>query len=271
MASYVKGKGASASQVCVDSLRGSSDNSAVDRREQTRTLEFRFWILFVTIAACSGQALCQDPHDYVPNLPYTAQVVQTYTETEPDGTRARRQKNLVKIRDSQGRTRIESCASHNLNDRCQPDVVNLYVPLRRQFVQLFPGQKTSSVMNWDVPVPRHGDPNDKNIERKSLPGRTIDGIYSEGTRVTFLIPQDDGGAAEAGCVEEAWVSPDMKIAVLTKYGGTCSDGGIAEVRELDCSEPEAALFEIPTDYKIVTETDRPLPGSPNAEQQPRQP
>jgi hypothetical protein len=126
-------------------------------------------------------------------------------------------------------------------------------------------------MNSDVPVPRHGDPNDKNVERRSLPGRTIDGIYSEGTRVTFLIPHDDGGAAEAGCAEEAWVSPDMKITVLTKYGGTCRDGGIAEIRELDCGEPEAALSEIPTDYKIVTQTDGPLPGFPNAEQQPRQP
>jgi hypothetical protein len=184
----------------------------VDRREQTRTLGFWFWALFVTIAACSSQAFCQDAHNYVPNLPYTAQGVQTYTETEPDGTRVRRQEKLVKMRDSQGRTRIET-----------PGVVNLYVPLQRQFIQLSPGRKTASVMTWDVPVPRHGDPNDKNIKRESLPRRTIHGIYSEGTRVTFLIPHDDGRATEVGCVEETWVSHDMKIGVLTKYGGTCDE------------------------------------------------
>jgi hypothetical protein len=91
----------------------------------------------------------------------------------------------------------------------------------------------------------------------------IRGIYSEGTRVTFLIPHDDGRAAEAGCVEETWVSPEMKIRVLTKYGGTCSDGGIVEIRELDRSEPDARLFEIPTDYKIVTAAfDGSRPDSP---------
>jgi len=208
----------------------------MDRREQTRTLGFCFWVLFLTIAACSSQALCQDAHDYVPNLPYTAQVVQTYTETEPNGTRMQRQEKLVKMRDSQGRTRIET-----------PGVVNLYVPLQRQFIQLFPGRKTASVETWDVPVPRHGDPNDKNIKRESLPGRTIHGIYCEGTRVVFLIPRDDGRAAEVGSVEETWVSPDLKIVILDKN----SDGTINEIRELDRSEPDAALFEIPMDYRIV--------------------
>jgi hypothetical protein len=212
----------------------------VDRPGQTRTPCFWFWVLVVAVAACPSHAACQDPHDYVPNLPYTAQVVQTYTETEPDGTRLRRQEKLVKMRDSQGRTRIET-----------PGVVNLYVPLQCQFIQLFPGRKTASVVTWDVRVPRHGNPDDKNINRESLPGRTIHGIYSEGTRVTFLIPHDNGRAAEVECVKETWVSPEMKIEVLAKYGSTCSDEGIAEIRELDRSEPDAALFEIPTDYQIV--------------------
>ena len=204
--------------------------------------------------ACFDRALCQDPLDYVPNLPYIAQVEQKYLETEPDGTRVPRQKRLVIMRDSQGRTRIEDFAAdvNCCRSGGKPENVNLYVPLRRQFIQLFPGRKTASVMTFPGtgPIPRHVDPNDKNIKRESLPGRTIHGIYSEGTRVTFLIPHDDGRAAEVGCVEETWVSPEMKIVVLTKYGGTCSDGGIAEIRELDRSEPDATLFEIPTDYKI---------------------
>ena len=101
------------------------------------------------------------------------------------------------------------------------------------------------------PIPRHFDPNDKNAKQEILPGKTIAGIYAEGTRLTFLIPHD-GRSPEVGCVVETWVSPDMKIAVLTKYGGTCSDGGITEIRELDRNEPDATLFEIPKDYRIVT-------------------
>jgi hypothetical protein len=206
------------------------------RRDQTRMPRFWFCVLFVTIAACSSRPLCQDAHDYVPNLPYTAQALQTYTETEPDGTRVSRQEKLVKMRDSLGRTRIET-----------PGVVNLYVPLQRQFIQLFPGRKTASVMIWDVPVPRHGDPNDKNIKRESLPGRTIHGIYCEGTRVVFLVPHEDGRDDQVWSVEETWVSPDLKIVLFHKN----SDGTINEILELDRSEPDAALFEIPPDYKIV--------------------
>jgi hypothetical protein len=54
-------------------------------------------------------------------------------------------------------------------------------------------------------------------------------------------------------VEEKWVSPDLRIIVLDKYKNTKtgSDETITEIRELDRSEPDAALFEIPADYKIV--------------------
>jgi hypothetical protein len=215
-----------------------------------------FWVLFVTIAACSNRALCQDAHDYVPNLPYTAQVVGTGFETLADGTRVRYEDRVVQMRDSQGRTRIESCASDNLSrgdDRCRPNVVNLYVPLRHQFIQLFPGRKTASVQSWGTgPVPTQGQNLGKTTS-ENLPGQTISGIYVVGTRTTRVIPSDGGNGPDIVDVEEKWVSPDLRIIVLDKYKNTKtgSDETITEIRELDRSEPDAALFEIPADYKIV--------------------
>lgn len=52
---------------------------------------------------------------------------------------------------------------------------------------------------------------------------------------------------------EKWISPDLKIVVLDKHksSNTGSEETIIEIRELDRSEPDAALFEIPTDYQIV--------------------
>lgn len=160
------------------------------------------------------------------------------------------------MRDSQGRTRIESFASDNPNcgkDRCQPNVVNLYVPLRHQFIQLFPGSKTASVQNWGAgPVPRQGQDFGKS-KIESLPGRTINGIYAVGTRTTRVIPSDGGRGPDVAEVGEKWVSPDRKIVMLDKYKNTNtgSDETVMEVRELDRSEPDAALFEIPADYKVV--------------------
>ena|GEM_PF-1277847 len=238
----------------VDSLRESGDNSPVDRREQTRKLWLWFWVL--AVAACSNQALCQDPHDYVPNLPYTAQVVGTGFEALAGGTRVRYEDSVVQMRDSQGRTRIESCASHNLNfgdDRCKPDVVNLYVPLRHQFIQLFPGRKTASVQIWGTgPFPTHGQDIGKTTS-ENLPRRTINGIYVVGTRTMHVIPSDGGRGPDVVSVEEKWVSPDLKIIVLDEYQNTNtgSDETITEIRGLDRSEPDPTLFEIPPDYKVV--------------------
>jgi hypothetical protein len=233
------------------------DNFLIVRLE--RALLFVVSVV-VAVAVWSANALCQNPLDYVPNLPYTAQIVQRFSETLPNGSQVLLERRIVQMRDSQGRTRIENFPPHDpsYNDeRNQSDVVNLYVPLQREFIQLFPRRKTASVMTFPGkgPIRTHGDPNDTNIERQSLPGRTIHGIYSEGTRVTFLVPHNDGRATEVGCVEESWVSPEMKIVVLTKSGGTCSDGGITEIRGINRNEPDPALFEIPKDYKVVTATD----------------
>lgn len=252
----------------------------MERRRLTRTLWFWCWVLFVNIAASSNRAFCQDPHDYVPNLPYTAQVVGTGFEVLADGTRVQRKSRVIQMRDSQGRTRVESFASYDPNcgnDRCRPNVVNLYVPLRHQFIQIFPASKTASVQSWGTgPAPTHGQDFGK-TKSESLPGRTMNGIYVVGTRTTHFIPSDGGRGPDVVEVDEKWVSPDLKITVLGKHKNTNtgSDETITEIRELDRSEPEAALFEIPAGYKIVTVADgaQPEPGSrsPNAEQDAIQP
>lgn len=228
----------------------------MDRPGQTRTPWLWLWVLVVAVGDFSSYASCQDPHDYVPNLPYVAQVAGTGFETSADGTRVRRESTVMQMRDSQGRTRIESFESDNPNcgkDRCQPNVVNLYVPSRHQFIQLFPGRKTASVQSWGTgPVPTHGQDFGK-TKSESIPGRTINGIYVVGTRITRVIPSAGGNGPDIVYVEEKWVSPDLRIIVLDKNRNTNtgSDETTTEIRELDRSEPDAALFEIPADYKIV--------------------
>jgi hypothetical protein len=238
-----------------------------------RTLPFWFSVLIV-VASCDGYALCQDAHDYVPNLPYTAHVVTTSFETLADGTRARREDKVIQMRDSQGRTRIEvfqdkdsNCCNHG-----KPDWINLYIPLRHQFIQLFPG-KTASVMTYSVPVPIHGQKLGKTTT-ESLGGRLINGIYAEGARITQVIPPENGRGADIVYVEEEWVSPDLKIIVLSKGTNTTNPGEetTTEIRELSRSEPVPALFVIPADYKIVNLNEGPQQdssGSPSTGQQKR--
>jgi hypothetical protein len=141
------------------------------------------------LASCSTHAFCQaSPLDYVPNLPYKAEVVQTEVLPRANGTRVQRETKLVEARDSQGRKYIKSFESGNTS---RPVMMNLYIPLRRQFIQLFPLQKTARVMTFPGagPIPTHGlSLNAVNTTMENLPGQTIHGIYAEGTRTTQVMP-----------------------------------------------------------------------------------
>lgn len=66
-------------------------------------------------------------------------------------------------------------------------------------------------------------------------------------------PSDGQPGPGVVSVGERWISPELKIVVLdkSKNSNTGSDETITEVRELRRSEPDAALFEIPADYRIV--------------------
>lgn len=263
----------------------------MDGHEQTRWPRLWFCVVIFAFAAGSRTASCQDLFDYVPNLPYTAQVVATHLEALADGTRVPRENRLVQMRDSQGRTRIESFTSNSSG--CghadgEPGsgphgIVNLYVPLRRQFIQLLTWQKTARVMTFPGtgPIPRHG-PNLNAIRTttESVPGKTIHGIYAIGTRTTEVLPSDVSGP-DIVDTQETWVSPDLGIVVRGKFTSTdprsseSSSESSSEIQKLERNEPDAALFDIPADYKIVTVSLEPQadppPGAPNTEQPARQP
>jgi hypothetical protein len=232
----------------------------VDRRKHAPTL-WLCWCILV-VATGDNKAFSQDLFDYVPNLPYTAKVVNSYLVSLADGTLVRRETRVVQMRDSQGRTRIETFPPADpgcnlVSDR--PDMVNLYVPLRRQFIQLVVARKIARVMTFPGtgPIPTHGaNPNAVEITTKNLPGQTVNGIHAVGTRTTVRVPADDGNSPDVVDVQESWVSPDLEIVVLAKHESTArgSDDARWEIQKLDRSEPDAAFFEIPTDYKTVTAT-----------------
>jgi hypothetical protein len=221
---------------------------------ELRPISARFSLLATTmLITYANYAFCQpNPFDYVPSLPYTAQIVQTDVETQENGTRVYQETKVFQSRNSQGRTWIESFQSNNMG---RPMVVNLYIPLRRQFIQLFPWQKTARVMTFPGtgPIPIHRNLHVVERKTEALPGRTIHGIYAVGTLTTEV--SNDGHGPDVVNVQETWISPVLKIVVFSKETSTDSDRDqTTEIRQLDRSEPNPALFEIPADYKIVEVT-----------------
>jgi hypothetical protein len=95
---------------------------------------------------------------------------------------------------------------------------------------------------------------------ESLGQQLVEGVLCEGRRATFTIP-----AGEAGnelpiiTVNEQWYSPELQVFVLSKQSDPRTGETIYRLTNINRSEPDRALFEIPADY---TFRDATLPANP---------
>jgi hypothetical protein len=92
----------------------------------------------------------------------------------------------------------------------------------------------------------------KKIE--SLGKQTIEGINAEGTRAIRAIPAGEiGNTMPIEVVEESWYSPDLQVLVMTKHNDPRSGITTYRLSNIQRSEPERSLFEVPVDYISVQE------------------
>jgi len=100
-----------------------------------------------------------------------------------------------------------------------------------------------------------GAPRDPNLrpEQKTekLGGKTIAGVYAEGTRLTITYPVGFfGNDKPIIAFHETWMSSDLKLVVLSVDDDPRTGTRITEVTNLDRGEPNPALFQVPEGYTI---------------------
>ena len=96
------------------------------------------------------------------------------------------------------------------------------------------------------------DPNLRS-ERKTekLGGRTIAGVYAEGTRLTVTYPVGFfGNDKPIITYHETWMSSDLKLILQSVDDDPRTGTRITEVTNLDRGEPNPALFQVPEGYTI---------------------
>jgi hypothetical protein len=94
--------------------------------------------------------------------------------------------------------------------------------------------------------------NPPNIE--NLGDQTINGIHATGTRVTTTIEAGSMGNEQPILVQsETWSSPELKATVMTKHTDPWAGELKTQLANVSNSEPDPALFTVPSDYKIVDE------------------
>lgn len=87
---------------------------------------------------------------------------------------------------------------------------------------------------------------------EDLGSQTMEGVFVTGVRTTRTIPAGQiGNDKPISIVTEVWTSPDLKTVVYSKR----SDPRIGEqtfrLTGITRSEPDASLFTVPADFKIV--------------------
>ena len=94
-----------------------------------------------------------------------------------------------------------------------------------------------------------GMPPDAKTE--SLGKKTIEGVETEGTRVTFEIPAGQlGNDKPMQVVTENWFSPELQMIVYSRHLDPLAGEHIFKLVNIKRSEPSADLFSVPSGFRI---------------------
>jgi hypothetical protein len=90
------------------------------------------------------------------------------------------------------------------------------------------------------------------VSTEDLGSKTMEGIIVNGVRTTRTIPSGEiGNEKPISIVTEVWTSPDLKTVVYSKRSDPRMGEQTFELTNIVRSEPDASLFTVPADFKIV--------------------
>jgi len=93
----------------------------------------------------------------------------------------------------------------------------------------------------------------KDVERDQLGNKTISGYEASGEKVTRTIAAGEiGNEKPIEVVTERWVSADLQLPVLMVHSDPMMGTATTKVTSVTRGEPDASLFQVPSDYKIVS-------------------
>jgi hypothetical protein len=201
-------------------------------------------------------------HTVVKGAPMTASITTTRDTTLADGNTIHSDNQTTVYRDSEGRVRREIGFELNTptTGATKRTMVLIIDPVSGNRYLLNPQTKTARQMPARPPKPpgsaegeRPPKPSNANTATESLGSKAILGLQAEGTRVTRTIPAGQIGNAKAiEVVTERWVSTDLQIPLSTTHSDPMMGTMTSKVTSVTRSEPDASLFQVPSDYKVET-------------------
>ncbi len=203
----------------------------------------------------------------VTGAPMTAVIQTTHDTTLADGNTIHRDHQSTVYRDSQGRVRREVSFEFMTptTGSTKGNMIIIMDPVAGYRYILNPRNKTAHQMPLRPPKPPAGAPagppdsevftksDDANVSTTDLGTRSILGVNTTGTRVTRTIPAGEiGNAKPIEVVTERWMSTDLQIPMSMTHTDPMMGTMSSQVTSITRGEPAATLFQIPSDYKIVS-------------------
>ena len=197
----------------------------------------------------------------ITGAPFSAERVTENVLTLADGTRIAGPENRETIyRDSMGRRRLERSITNKTPGPGEFLMIEVRDPVAGKYYLIDDWNKVVHRMALEArPVEirtAEGEKIRKQWSGEKLGTQTIEGVETQGTKSTHTIPQGDLGNDRAmKATSEVWRSQELREVLLQKsfdprYGELTS-----RLINLRREEPDAALFEPPSGYKMVDEKD----------------
>jgi len=197
----------------------------------------------------------------IPGASFSAKAEVATTLTLPDGTTVTHTTFNIIARDFRGRTHNEMRAWIPA-DGSEPRLTYsiLYDPDTRTKTYLYPLTRLARQFALK-PAPAQSststgttNPLAPTIQKEDLGTDFQDGLQLTGIRETKTYPPNAiGNDRPLSITNEYWYFPDLRLNISVKR--TDPRFGVQTVRitNLRRDEPEASLFEVPTDYRLVNE------------------
>jgi hypothetical protein len=201
----------------------------------------------------------------VTGIPLTAQIVVTRENTLADGNHISLTTQTTLYRDSQGRVRREVTvdAGTPATASVKHSFIMINDPVAGKRYMLDPVNKTAR----EMPAPPHGPGGrpdhargdavkrmlSNDVQTDQLGTKTIDGYPATGQKVTRTIAAGEiGNQKPIAVVTERWFSTDLQLPVMIVHTDPMMGTATTKVTSVTRGEPDASLFQVPPDYKIVS-------------------
>jgi hypothetical protein len=236
----------------------------------------------ITIVAHESSFVSGKP---VTGAPYSADQVTEHVQMLADGNRIVNTVTTKVYRDSQGRTRTETSLPPLAGGPTAPVMITIHDPVagavyflnsENKNAQKITG-KAVGLLSDDLagvaplpplaqgggigPItigsaPAFAGPDvqlqDREWFKSPLGNQNMQGVVVTGTRTTTTIPAGAiGNEQPIETVSERWFSPALQVVVKSVYTDPRIGQTTETLNNLNRSEPDASLFQVPSDYTIT--------------------